>query len=176
MHPFDLRTILLAKHAQHVVLIHFPIALYLAGVLFDFLSRGRKDSPLAFAAYFNFSFAAVTTIPVIITGILAWRFALEGQKLKGVLLLHMVSAWLSAATIALVWWIHRRARRTLRSSAGKKSALASGAPHGLASPDDFASPNDDPLLPAARLIPELLGVLLITLTAHLGGFLSGVNL
>ena len=28
MNPFDLRTVLLAKHAQHVALIHFPIALY----------------------------------------------------------------------------------------------------------------------------------------------------
>ena len=27
MNPFDLRSILLARHAQHVVLIHFPIAL-----------------------------------------------------------------------------------------------------------------------------------------------------
>jgi hypothetical protein len=28
--PFDLRTLLFAKHAQHVVLIHFPIALFIA--------------------------------------------------------------------------------------------------------------------------------------------------
>jgi hypothetical protein len=26
--PFDLKTILLAKHTQHVVLIHFPVALF----------------------------------------------------------------------------------------------------------------------------------------------------
>jgi hypothetical protein len=25
--PFDIKTAILAKHAQHVVLIHFPIAL-----------------------------------------------------------------------------------------------------------------------------------------------------
>ena len=30
---FDLRTVLLAKHAQHVVLIHFPIALFITGVV-----------------------------------------------------------------------------------------------------------------------------------------------
>ena len=33
--PFDPRTVLFAKHAQHVVLIHFPIALFLAGVVFS---------------------------------------------------------------------------------------------------------------------------------------------
>ena len=37
LHPFDLKAALLAKHAQHVVLIHFPIALFIAGVAFDFL-------------------------------------------------------------------------------------------------------------------------------------------
>ena len=32
VNPFDIKQALLAKHAQHVVLIHFPIALFLAGV------------------------------------------------------------------------------------------------------------------------------------------------
>ena len=32
VNPFDLRTALLAKHAQHVVLIHFPIALFITAV------------------------------------------------------------------------------------------------------------------------------------------------
>ena len=32
MHPFDIKAALLARHAQHVVLIHFPIALFIAGV------------------------------------------------------------------------------------------------------------------------------------------------
>ena len=33
--PFDLSTAILAKHAQHVVLIHFPIALFVTAVVFD---------------------------------------------------------------------------------------------------------------------------------------------
>src|SRR5439155_26701628 len=33
VNPFDLKTVLLAKHAQHVVLIHFPIALFIAASL-----------------------------------------------------------------------------------------------------------------------------------------------
>ena len=39
MNPFDPKAVLLAKHAQHVVLIHFPIALFLTGVAFDFAAR-----------------------------------------------------------------------------------------------------------------------------------------
>jgi len=38
VNPFDLKTVLLAKHAQHVVLIHFPIALFIAAVAFDLIS------------------------------------------------------------------------------------------------------------------------------------------
>jgi len=47
VNPFDLRTVLMAKHAQHVVLIHFPLALFITGVLFDLLSRGKRTSQLA---------------------------------------------------------------------------------------------------------------------------------
>ena len=78
--PFDIRTVLLAKHAQHVVLIHFPIALFIAAVMFDFCAQWTKNLTLAAAAYFNLLLAAISTIPVVATGIVAWRLALEGQK------------------------------------------------------------------------------------------------
>jgi uncharacterized membrane protein len=35
VNPFDIRTVLLARHAQHVVLIHFPIAVFIVAVAFD---------------------------------------------------------------------------------------------------------------------------------------------
>jgi len=146
MHPFDLRTALLAKHAQHVVLIHFPIALYFVGVLFDVLSLGKKKGALSSAAYYNLALAALSTVPVVATGLLAWRFALEGQALKGILLLHLLLALASSVLIVVTWWIHRQSRR---------------------SPDEF--------LPLGRLPVEILTVALVALTGHLGGFLSGVN-
>jgi len=145
VNPFDLKTIVLAKHAQHVVLIHFPIALFLAGVLFDFLAQRTRRRGLAEAAYFNFLVAAISTVPVLVTGILAWQFALEGQKLKGTLLEHMVLACLSTGMIWLVWWVHFRGRQ-----------------------------RPEPL-PNYRLTIEFLAFGMVTLTAHLGGFLSGVN-
>ena len=80
VNPFDLRTVLLAKHAQHVVLIHFPIALFIAGVGLALLSRGKRDSQFASVAYLDLSIAAATVIPAVLTGLLAWRFALEGKK------------------------------------------------------------------------------------------------
>jgi len=145
VNPFDPRAVLLAKHAQHVVLIHFPIALFLCGVGFDAAARWTKRQKLADAAYYNFLVAAISTIPVLATGILAWQFALEGQKLKGILLEHMLLGLTSTAFIWITWWLHFRARRS------------------------------DHELPLSRFSIELLGVLAITATGHLGGFLSGVN-
>jgi hypothetical protein len=47
--PFDIKTVILAKHAQHVVLIHFPIALFTTSVAFDYLGQGTKNRALAAA-------------------------------------------------------------------------------------------------------------------------------
>ena len=145
VNPFDIKTVLLAKHAQHVVLIHFPIALFISAVAFDFIAQWTKRRGLADTAYFNLLSAAISTIPVLATGILAWQFQLDAQKLKGILLLHLVLACVSTATIWLVWCVHFRARRRART------------------------------LPSYRLAIELLGVGIIALTGYLGGFLSGVN-
>jgi uncharacterized membrane protein len=146
VNPFDLKMAILAKHAQHVVLIHFPIALFLAAVAFDFIAVWVKRRGLAQAAYYNLLAAAISTVPVLATGLLAWHFQLQGQKLKGILLLHLVLACVSTVMIWLVWWVHFRARRRTV------------------------------YLPSYRLALELLAVGLVPLTGHLGGFLSGVNL
>jgi uncharacterized membrane protein len=111
VHPFDLKTVFLAKHAQHVVLVHFPIALFIAGVGADLVARWTKRRALAEAAYFNLLVGAVSTLPVMITGILAWYFQLAGQKIRGLLLLHLTLAAISSAMLWLVWWLHLRGRR-----------------------------------------------------------------
>jgi uncharacterized membrane protein len=72
--PFDIRTVVLAKHAQHVVLIHFPIALFTAAVGFDYLAQWTKSRTLAAAAYFNILVASVSTVPVVATGLIAWQW------------------------------------------------------------------------------------------------------
>jgi uncharacterized membrane protein len=146
VNPFDIRTVLLAKHTQHVVLIHFPIALFIAAVAFDCLAQWKKNPALAAAAYFNLLLAAFFTVPVVLTGLAAWQWALEGQKLKGILLLHLILGITSSVLIWLVFYIHLRSRR---------------------------HPNQP--LPKYRLLIEAVAVILVGLTGHLGGFLSGVN-
>ena len=78
--PFDLKTVLLAKHAQHVVLIHFPIALFIAAVTFDLTAQWTKRRGMADTAYYNLLGAAISTLPVLATGILAWQFQLRGRN------------------------------------------------------------------------------------------------
>jgi uncharacterized membrane protein len=146
VHPFDIKTVLFAKHAQHVVLIHFPIALFIIGVLFDFLAYRTRRRVLAAAAYCNLFAAALATIPVLITGILAWQWELEGQRLKGILLIHLVFGVVSSVPIWIVWLIHLRVKR-------KQGVV----------------------LPGYRLPIEAVAVAILTVTGHLGGFLSGVN-
>jgi len=68
--PSDFRTVVLTKHAQHVVLIHFPIALFIAAVVFDLIAYWSKRRSLADAACYNLLGAALATIPVIATGIM----------------------------------------------------------------------------------------------------------
>src|SRR6266566_3657857 len=53
VNPFDLKAALLAGHAQHPVIIHFPIGLFIASVVFDLLAVWRKQPILAAVAYYN---------------------------------------------------------------------------------------------------------------------------
>ena len=146
VNPWDIRTALLAKHAQHVVLIHFPIALCLTGVIFDLAGVWTRSKDLATVAYWNLTGAALGAVPAAITGLLAWQLDLEARPLKGILLLHLLSATTSVVMIVVVWYSHFRQRRR---------------------PD---SPHCSYRLPL-----ELAGVLAITVTGYLGGFLTGVN-
>jgi hypothetical protein len=57
---------------------------------------------LASAAYINLLAAAVSVVPVLISGILAWQWQLEGQTLRGIGMLHLVLGCVSAALIAAV--------------------------------------------------------------------------
>ena len=146
LNPFDLKAALLAKHAQHVVLIHFPIALYLSGTLFDLVARVFRKPNFREVAGWNFLFAAVMSIPTAATGILAWRWALEGQHLKGILRLHLLLGCAVVFALLLTVWLRSRLRA--QAETGNATAI---------------------------LATELIVCATISLTAHLGGFLSGVH-
>jgi uncharacterized membrane protein len=146
MSPFDLKAALLAKHAQHPVIIHFPIALFIASLAFDVLAIWKRNPALATVAYYNLLGAAVATPVAIVTGLTAWQWQLEGARLKGNLLLHVVFAVSASAMIwVLCGW------RVRQQGASKQ-------------------------LPGRVYFVFALGAfVLITLAGHLGGILSGVE-
>jgi uncharacterized membrane protein len=146
MNPFDLKSAILAKHAQHVALVHFPIALIFVSVLFDLLSLRKQSLSLLRAAYYTVIVAAISAVPTIATGILAWQLQFEGKAPKGNLKLHMILALSSSVMIWLVCWLHIKEQR--KPQAG---------------------------LQRLRLTVEIVAVALTMLTAHVGGFVSGVN-
>jgi uncharacterized membrane protein len=146
VNPFDLKSALLAKHAQHVVLIHFPIALFISSVAFDLLAIWKGSRSLAKAAYYNLIGAAATALAAVITGVLAWQLQLEGERLRGNLRLHLGLGASAAILIwTLAWWRSRQERADSNSLAAGYWALS------------------------------FIAVLVVALTGHLGGILSGVE-
>src|SRR5256885_3431992 len=143
--PFDVRAALLAGHAQHPVIVHFPIALFIASAIFEILAMWRKQPVLAAVAYFNLVGAAITLPFAIATGLGAWRWQLEGARLKGNLQLHLICALTSASLIFFLSWMRWRFR-------------VKGIPPGF-----------------AYFAVTFLALMAITLTGHLGGILSGVE-
>jgi uncharacterized membrane protein len=146
MNPFDLKSAVLAKHAQHPVIIHFPIALFIISVGFDLLAIWRRNPAMAKAAYYNLVAAALTAPVAIASGLTAWQWQLEGAKLKGNLLLHFIFALSASGMIWLLsgWRISQR-KFPERTPGVIYIALA------------------------------LATVLLVALAGHLGGIVSGVE-
>src|SRR5213075_971151 len=120
VNPFDVKAALLAGHAQHPVIIHFPIALFIASVVFEVLAAWRKQPVLATVAYYNLLGAALTIPFAIATGLGAWHWQLEGAEIKGNLRLHMIGA----LTSALLIWFLSRMRSSLRDT-GRPAPSAS---------------------------------------------------
>jgi uncharacterized membrane protein len=146
MNPFDLNAALLAKHAQHPVIIHFPIALFIISVAFDLLAIWRNNPTMAKAAYYNLLAAALTTPMAIATGLTAWQWQLEGAKLKGNLLVHLVFALSASGMIWLLCGWRFRQRKSPQTAPG-----------------------------IFYILLALVTVLLIAITGHLGGIVSGIE-
>src|SRR5438045_5503881 len=103
--PFDLKSALLAGHAQHPVIIHFPIALFIASAVFELLAVWRKQPLFASVAYYNLLGAALTLPLAIATGLGAWQWPLDGAAIKRTSQLHMLCALTSASISFFLWWM-----------------------------------------------------------------------
>ena len=143
--PFDIKGIILAKHAQHPIIVHFPIGLFIASLLFDIIARFKKSTALNMAAYYNVVMAAVTGLLSVITGIICWQWKLRGSALEGNLKLHLILGIVTSLLMFVLW--------AVRKNQVKKPAQA---------------------VSIGYLILALITAAVIALTGHVGGILSGV--
>jgi uncharacterized membrane protein len=146
MNVFDIKAALLARHAQHPVIIHFPIALFIISVAFDLLAIWRRNPAMARAAYYNLVAAALTAPVAIASGLTAWQWQLEGARLKGNLLLHLIFALAASGMIWLLCGWRVLQRRFPQRTPG-----------------------------IIYIFFALAAVLLIAIAGHLGGIVSGVE-
>ena len=142
----SLKAFLFPKHAQHPAIVHFPIALYYVSLLFDLLAWRRQDRVLAAAAKFNLILAAISALFSVATGLLAWQFAYGGVALQGMILYHLVLGIVTTVGILSMCWM--RTRKSVGNNlVPGKFYLAFG----------------------------LLLAVVVMITGHLGGNLTGVN-
>lgn len=80
------------------------------------------------------------------TGVLAWQWQLNGAPLKGTLLLHAALGGASGGGILLLWWLRHRQRGRSASSPG-----------------------------LVYLALTAIVLVIVAMTGHLGGFVSGVS-
>ncbi len=135
------------KHAQHPVLVHFPIGLFIISLLFDVLAVWKKDRSLALAGYYNLAVAAVTALFSVASGLLAWWFAFAHEAFNSDrnLLFHLILGITTLVLISLLWLMRFRTK------------------------DKGARPSN------AYVILGLIALIVISITGHLGGNLTGVN-
>lgn len=149
--PYNPKDLLFPRHGQHPIIIHFPIALFIISLFFDFLGLRRRDNILAATGYLNLIVAAITAPLAMLTGFIAWQFAYGGISLTALnsnptLMQHLV---LSSVTTILIWILWKM--RFNRRLEGYKA------------------------ITTPYIIVSLIALVTISLTGHLGGFLSGVN-
>jgi uncharacterized membrane protein len=139
--------LLFPKHADHPLIVHFPIGLFIVAMLFDFLAVFRKDRNLALAGYYNLGIAAITSIGSVGTGLLAWWFVFAHEPFTkdNNLLFHLILGITTTVLICALWLMRFRVA------------------------DKGARPGN------AYLILGVIALVVIAITGHLCGNLSGVN-
>lgn len=117
---------LIPKHAYHGAFVHFPLALFLAGLLFDTWGFVRKNRDFLMAGWYNLVLAAVTAIIGLASGFAA--MILTRLPARGIILEHMLYA--IGTTIAMWIMVSLRVHKHDQMSLGTRVlyyALAAGA-------------------------------------------------
>jgi len=107
---FSLQAIFYPSHAQHPIIVHFPIALFIFSLLLDFLALRSRSRAFTAAAYYNLIGAAIGAIASVISGLLAWRFRFDMEPLSSDpnLLYHLILGVVSTVLLCSLWAIRAK--------------------------------------------------------------------
>lgn len=86
------------KNAFHPAIVHFPIALFIAGLILDALGMFKNDKTLLLAGWYNLIFAALSAFGGIGSGVMAMVF--KGYPIAGKVQTHLILAVISTL---LMW-------------------------------------------------------------------------
>lgn len=86
------------KNAYHPAIVHFPIALFIGGLVLDFLGMLRKDKTLLQSGWYCIVMAAITSIGGILSGVGA--MALLKLPYRGLIFSHL---WMAIASSLIMW-------------------------------------------------------------------------
>ncbi len=98
---------LMPENAWHPAIVHFPIGLFMAGLLLDFLGMIRKDKTLLHAGWYNIVLASVSSFAAVASGFVA--MSNKGFPYRGTIMDHII--YTVGATICMAIMVGMRLHR-----------------------------------------------------------------
>lgn len=99
-------------HPSHPMFVHFPVAFYLAVVVFDVMSRLTPTPGLVLAGTYLIVGAALASVILVITGLVDWWGMVPGSAKRRIATRHMILQFITFgffATILVLRWPERDA-------------------------------------------------------------------
>src|ERR687892_2797074 len=94
-------------HPSHPMFVHFPVALYLAVVVFDVMTRITPNPGLVLAATYLIVGAVLASVFAVTTGLVDWWGMVRGSSKRRIatrhLLLQLVAFVLFVTNLVLRW-------------------------------------------------------------------------
>lgn len=87
------------KNGLHPAIVHFPIALFIAGLFLDFLGLARKNRNFLIAGWYNLFLAALSALAACLTGLYA--IVLQQIPIAGLIRTHLCLALVAT----VIMWI-----------------------------------------------------------------------
>ncbi|HEY3330440.1 MAG TPA: DUF2231 domain-containing protein [Capsulimonadaceae bacterium] len=102
-------------YAFHPAIVHFPIALFIGGLVLDFLGYLKKDKPLLFAGWFNLALAATSALGAVASGFAAMMFM--KLPLEGLIAKHMLLAMIVTVMMWAMFGLRAHQHESMRAPA-----------------------------------------------------------